>query len=146
MSCCHAERPESSGPAPDRLELPAPPAWQRWLAPLLLVMALGFWVGFVALVLWHAALSDDASGTVVVVYPRALDDAEQFLAVLDAGGRLVQTTWLDNIWVVHGDEPGFVARLKHSGATAAFSYQPFQPVMAGGCFFALPPTVTAGGA
>lgn len=141
MSCCHAEYPESGIPPSGRSTETAPPTWQRWLAPLLLVAALGFWAGFVGLVLWP--LPDEASGTVVVVYPRAMDNAEQFINLLDADGRLVSTTWFDNIWVVHGDRSGFVARLKQDGAAAVFSYAPFQPVMLGGCFLGLPPTVTA---
>lgn len=112
---------------------------QRRLAVLLLLATLAFWVGLVGLMLYQARLGPEASGTVVVVFPRAMDRADMFTGLIDAEGRLVRATWFDNIWVVHGDAPGFAARLRAAGAIEVLAYAPFQPVMLGGCFFELLP-------
>jgi hypothetical protein len=108
---------------------------QRWLAVLLLLATLAFWAGLVGLMLHQARLGPEASGTVVVVFPRVMDRADRFTGLIGAEGRLVRTTWFDNIWVVHGDGPGFAGRLRAAGAIEVMAYAPFQPVMLGGCFF-----------
>ena len=137
MLCCElmlrptlAESGGTAEPATPTLK----PVWERWLPPLLLIITLLFWAGFMALVLNDARLNADASGTVVAVFPRAKTPETIFTDVLAADGRLVRNTWFDNVWVLHSDRPGFVGRLEASGALAAYSPVPFQPVALGGCF------------
>ncbi len=108
---------------------------QYRLALGLLLVALVFWAGLMALMIHQARLEPEAAGTMVVVFPRAMARADRYAGLLDAGGRLVRTTWFDNIWMVHGEAAGFAGRLRAAGAVEVFAAVPFQPVMLGGCFF-----------
>ena len=101
----------------------------------LLLLALVFWAGFMTLALRGAALPDEATGVVAVVFPLQRDADAVFNAIMLAEGRIVTNTWLDTAWIVQSDQPGFVKRLKDSGAWAVFKPSLFQPFTVGGCFF-----------
>ena len=113
-----------------------------WLIiiPLLVTLLIG--IGLIALNLRLASLADDAAGTVVAVFPTSKTGNDIFNAVLQADGRLVNSTLLDSAWLVHSDTPGFVQRLKSHGAWAVFNPSLFQPVSISGCFIVLPDTKT----
>ena len=107
---------------------------ERWLPLILLLLTLLFWAGLMGWALAAARLEAAASGSVAVVFPRGTPAHEMFRALRMADGRLERTTWLDNIWVVYSETPGFVGRLEVAGASRAYSPMLFQPVSLGGCF------------
>lgn len=90
------------------------------------------------LMAYATALQDDDSGTVLVLFPPGTRSEHIFEAVLEADGRLVTSTWLDSAWIVNGNEPGFVRRLKKQGALSAFNPQSFQSFAVAGCALAIP--------
>jgi hypothetical protein len=82
-----------------------------------------------------ADLPPEAGGTMVAVFPPGFDGADALAAVARADGLPVRTTWLGNVWVVHGPEPGFAGRLREAGAWLAVAAVPFEPGLLGGCPF-----------
>jgi len=110
---------------------------ERWLPLVLLLLTLIFWGGFMTFALRSAALPDDSFGTVAVVFPPGQPAEQLFNAVLLAEGRLVNSTWLDSVWLVHSEQPGFVGRLKAGGAWVAFKPSLLQPLTVGGCFLVI---------
>ena len=107
---------------------------EHWLPLVLLLITLVFWAGFMAFALRGAALSGEASGAVVVVFPPQRSMEQMFNAVLLSDGQLVNSTWFDSAWVVYSEQPGFVRRLKAAGAWAAFKPSLFSPITVAGCF------------
>lgn len=85
-------------------------AAERWLPIALLIAIVAFWVGFVAVSVRQSTLDDEASGAVVAVFPVRASSGSMYSAILQAGGRYVNTTWLGNAWVVHSEEPRFARR------------------------------------
>lgn len=100
--------------------------------PALVTLLVGLAV--IALTLRLATLPDEATGTVVVVFPINTSAATIFDAVVQAEGRLVNNTLLDNVWIVHSERTDFVHRLKTKGAWSAFNPSMFQPITMAGCF------------
>ena len=77
----------------------------------------------------------EAAGTMVTVFPPGFDEADALAAVVRADGLPVRTTWLGNVWVVHGPAPGFAGRVREEGAWLALAAVPFEPGLLGGCPF-----------
>ena len=98
-----------------------------FLLVLLLTVA-GFAVAIRA-----SELPDQASGKMLAVFDPRLGEAQMFDALVKAGGRPLRRTWLDGVWVVAGDTPGFAGRLRNSGAIGTYSELPVLPDLAG-CF------------
>ena len=119
--------------------LPRRAAGPRWpvhgLAVALLAAVLFAWAGLVALVVRAADLPPKAAGTMVAVFPPGFDEADALAAVVRADGLPVRTTWLGNVWVVHGPAPGFAGRVREEGAWLALAAVPFEPGLLGGCPF-----------
>lgn len=109
-----------------------------WLVIIPGLFILVFAVGLIALILRLATLSDEAAGTVVVVFPTTVRSAAVFDAIVQAEGRLVNNTLLDSIWVVHSGRRGFVGRLKSRGAWRVFDVALFKAISAPGCFNVVP--------
>ena len=62
------------------------------------------------------ACSDRRDGAVLAIFPPGTPALAAINAVARADGVLVRDSWFDNVWFVHGAEPGFVGRLKAAGA------------------------------
>lgn len=103
------------------------------LAVLFIVLALTGWAGTMLLVMRDAALPGDASGMVMAVFPPGMNGETILASVINAGGQPVRSLWPGNVWVVNGEQPGFVRRLRQVGAIAAYGELPMGPVLAG-CF------------
>ena len=114
------------------------PLSDAWLIVIPLLVTLLIGIGLIALNLRLATLADNAFGTVVAVFPASTSGDDIFDAVLQADGRLINSTLLDSAWIVHSDTPGFVQRLKSHGAWAVFKPSLFQPVSIAGCFVVVP--------
>jgi hypothetical protein len=99
------------------------------LAGIVLVTA----VAVMAIAMHAAALPPQASGPMLAVFVSSSSDDLVFAALVRAGGRPMRKTWVPGVWVVAGDKPGFVARLRAEGALAAYREMPFSPQIAG-CF------------
>jgi hypothetical protein len=78
-------------------------------------------------------LGPDASGNMLAVFEPGTGEDEVFASLIAAGGRPVRSTWLPFVWVVSGNDPGFVGRLESQGALGAYGELPFAPAIAG-CF------------
>ena len=107
-------------------------------ALVLVVVVVGVWCLFMATALRGAALGDDATGTVLVVFPPFGDDYEAYAAIIDAGGGVLEKSFLANAWIARSAGPGFVGRLLDAGAWRAFDPAPIQPLVLVGCFTSVP--------
>ena len=105
--------------------------------PLLITLLIA--AGIVALNLHLMSLDEEDSGTMIVVFPTEFSPATVFNAVLNADGRLINSTWFDSAWVVHSEQEGFVARLKAQGAWGTFNPALLQSITVSGCFIAVSP-------
>lgn len=106
--------------------------------PLLITVLIA--IGLVLLNMRLMSLPEEASGTVVVVFPPNYSPATIYDAVLNSDGRLLNNTWFDSAWVVYSEQDGFVAQLKAQGAWAAFNPALLQSITISGCFTSLPDT------
>ncbi len=111
----------------------------HWLAVSLLLGVVLLWGGLLALAVYKAALPEQATGTVVVVFPPTMPADQVFAGVLHADGVLARETWFENVWIVYSNREGFVGRLKSQGALIIFAPVPFDSVAVGGCFGVAPP-------
>lgn len=119
----------------DKPQTSPPSRGERWLPLSLLLATLLFWSMLMAGALWAGRLDSGASGPVAVVFDWGTPRHEMFRILVAAGGRLQHTTWLGNIWVVTGDEAGFVGRLEQGGVLGAYPPKMFQNVFSlAGCF------------
>lgn len=108
---------------------------------LALGIALGvtaLWLAAAGLLLAFGTLPPDRSGTVAVLFPPATDGLSALAAIAAADGTLVRGTFLPNVMIADGRDPGFVGRLRAAGAVAAYPPIDLGPVMIGGCT-GLPP-------
>lgn len=105
--------------------------------PLLITLLIA--AGIIALNLRLMSLDAEESGTVIVAFPTDYSSANVFDAVLDADGRLINSTWFDSVWVVNSDKAGFVARLKAQGAWGVFNPALLQSITVSGCFVTVAP-------
>lgn len=103
-------------------------------APLILVAVVAAgWLMFTGVAVSRAVLPDTAQGLVLAAFPWRADDDAVFAAVVGAGGQPLRRTWLPNVWVAAGDDPGFVGRLRAAGAWATFGEVPVGLPQLGGC-------------
>jgi hypothetical protein len=110
-----------------------------WLLTIPLLVTLLIGIGLLALNLRISSLPDASSGTVLVVFPPRFEPDRIFASVLQADGRLINSTWFDSVWLVHSGQAGFVERLKAQGAWAALNPALLQSVTISGCFLVTPP-------
>ena len=103
------------------------------LAALLFAGVLSFSVLAMAGVMVAGRAADEEAGTLLVVFPRSTRPNQIFGSIILAGGRPIRPTWVRGTWVAHGDDPGFVGRLKERGAIGAYRNSPVLPQLAG-CF------------
>lgn len=99
---------------------------------MLVGLVLVVWVAVMAVTLSQAALTEDAGGTVLAVFPPGTPDATVFGAVVRAGGEPVRRTWIPFAWVARAEGDGFVGRLKREGAMTVYGDLSVGPAL-GGC-------------
>ena len=110
---------------------PRAPSGHR-LALLLAGGVVVFWAGLMALLLGQAQLPAAAGGLVLAAFPPGTPADQALAAIVRADGEPVRPVWPGFVWVAHGSDGGFVARLKEEGALAAFGELSLVPVL-GGC-------------
>ncbi len=71
----------------------------HWLAVSLLLGVVLLSGGLLALAVYKAALPEQATGTVVVVFPPTMPADQVFAGVLHADGVLARETWFENVWM-----------------------------------------------
>lgn len=103
------------------------------LALALFIGVIAVWLVGMAVVMRHAALPPEASGTMLAVFDPGTTDDEVFAALTRADARIVKPSGLGFVWVVASDEPGLAGRLEREGALGAYRELPVSPVIAG-CF------------
>lgn len=103
------------------------------LALALFAGVIAIWLAGMAVVMRHAALPPQASGTMLAVFEPGTPEDQVFAALTRAEARIVKPSGLGFIWVVSSDEPGLSGRLKQQGALGAYRELPVSPVIAG-CF------------
>ena len=103
------------------------------LALALFAGVLAVWLTGMAVVMRHAALPPEASGTMLAVFEPGTPEDQVFASLTRADARIVKPSGLDFIWVVASDEPGLAGRLRREGALGAYRELPVSPVIAG-CF------------
>jgi len=111
----------------------ANPARRLTLKLLLLFGAL--WIAVMAFSLNLAALPDNTSGRVLVVFPPTLDADARLLAIAQAEGRPVLSLLGGVMWLTESEQAGFVGRLETAGALAAYQPDIFSVLPQGGCFY-----------
>ena len=104
------------------------------LALWLLAGVMLFWCVGMSVTLAQARLAAEETGTVVVVFPPSYAAERSLGAIIRADGLLVRDSWFENVWVVHGGQPGFVGALMREGAWGAYHVGSFRPVVVKGCF------------
>ena len=103
------------------------------LALALFAGVIATWLVAMAVVMRHAALPPDASGTMLAVFEPGTPAEDVFASLTRADARIVRPSGLSFIWVVSSDEPGLAGRLERQGALGAYRDLPLSPVIAG-CF------------
>ncbi len=103
------------------------------LALALFAGVIAAWLIGMAVVMRHAALPADASGTMLAVFEPGTPEDQVFAALTRADARILKPSGLSFIWVVSSDEPGLAGRLQREGAMGAYRELPVSPVIAG-CF------------
>lgn len=103
------------------------------LALALFVGVVVVWLAGMAIVMRHAALPPEASGTMLAVFEPGTTPDAVFASLTRAEARIVKPSGLSFIWVVASDEPGLAGRLQQQGALGAYRELPVSPVIAG-CF------------
>ena len=103
------------------------------LALSLLAGVLAVWLGGMSVVMRHAALAPEATGTMLAVFEPGTSQDSIFASLTRAEARIVRPGGLGFIWVVSGQEPGLAGRLEREGALGAYRDLPVSPVIAG-CF------------
>ncbi len=104
------------------------------LALGLVAAVLAVWSVFTLTALDAAALSPEAGGDVVVVFPMGVSSHRAYDAIIRAGGGVLEKSLFANAWIARSEEPGFVGRLLAQGAWRAFDPVPIQPLLIAGCF------------
>jgi hypothetical protein len=113
---------------------------QQPLSGRALCLALGIllcvtWVPILGIHLSRTLLDNEAGGTVLVIFPPALDADQVLQNVLAADGSLIQPlVWPGNAWLVHSASAGFVQRLAEQGAWVSFSPELLNPAAIFACF------------
>lgn len=109
----------------------------RWpghrLAISLFVSILAVWIAIMAVVMRHAALPPDASGTMLAVFEPGTPEGDIFARLTRAGARPIRPSAFGFIWVVSDQAPGLAGRLAREGAIGTYRDLPVSPTIAG-CF------------
>ncbi|MFN4142453.1 hypothetical protein [Aestuariivirga sp.] len=103
------------------------------LALALFLGVFAVWLLGMAVVMRHAALGPEATGTMLAVFDPGTPEDEIFASLTRAEARVVRQGGLGFIWVVSGEEPGLAGRLEREGALGVYRDLPISPVIAG-CF------------
>jgi hypothetical protein len=103
------------------------------LALVLFTGVLAVWLVTMAVVMRHAALEPEASGTMLAVFEPGTPQDAIFASLTRAGARIVRPSALGFVWVVSGEEPGLAGKLMAEGALGAYRDLPISPTIAG-CF------------
>jgi hypothetical protein len=103
------------------------------LALMLFAGVLVAWLVAMAVVMRHAALPAEASGTMLAVYEPGTPQDLIFASLTRAGARIIRPSALGFVWVVSGDEPGLAGKLMAEGALGTYRDLPISPTIAG-CF------------
>jgi len=103
------------------------------LALSLFAGVLAVWLIAMAVVMRHAALAPEASGTMLAIFDPGVPEGEMFASLARADARIVRQASLGFIWVVSGEEPGLAGRLVREGAIGTYRELPISPTIAG-CF------------
>ncbi len=103
------------------------------LALALFAGVLALWLAAMALIIRHAALPPQASGTMLAVFAPGTPEDQIFASLARADARIVKQSALPFVWVVSGAEPGLAGRLGAEGAIGAYRELPVSPTIAG-CF------------
>ena len=103
------------------------------LALTLFLTVLATWLAAMAIIMRHAALPPEASGTMLVVFEPGTSEPQAFASLTRAEARVVKQTDLSFVWIVAGEEPGLAGRLIAEGALGAYRELPISPTIAG-CF------------
>jgi hypothetical protein len=105
----------------------------------LLLGFLGLWAAVMAVALPLAALPEEATGRVLVIFPPGVPAEARLLAIAAADGRPVLPLAGGLAWLAEPAEdsgaPGFVGRLTTAGAWAVYRPDTFAVLPDGGCFF-----------
>ncbi|MCB2054365.1 MAG: hypothetical protein KDE35_09000 [Geminicoccaceae bacterium] len=104
--------------------------WGRFTAWFMGAVLL-VWSAVVLLVLATSGLDEDEQGTMLAAFAPGTPDVAVMTRVIEAGGSVVRQTALPSLWVVHGDDAGFVGRLRSNGALAAYRELPLDVPLAG---------------
>ena len=91
------------------------------------------WLIGMAVVMRHAALPPEASGTMLAVFEPGTPEDAIFASLTRADARIVRASGLGFIWVVASEEPGLAGRVVKEGALGAYRDLPISPTIAG-CF------------
>ena len=103
------------------------------LALALFAGVIAVWLIGMAVVMRHAALPPEASGTMLAVFEPGTPEDQVFASLTRADARILKPSDLGFVWVVASDEPGLAGRLTREGALGAYRELPVSPVIAG-CF------------
>lgn len=103
------------------------------LALALFLGVIAVWLAGMAVVMRHAALPPEASGTMLAVFEPGTAPDTVFASLTRAEARIVKPSGLSFIWVVSSEVPGLAGRLREQGALGAYRELPVSPVIAG-CF------------
>jgi hypothetical protein len=90
------------------------------------------WLAVMAVLTRNAALAPESSGTMLVVFPVSVSEAEAITAIAASGGNVVKKSGLSFAWLVDAPEAGLAGRLKEHGALGAYRELPI-PVELAGC-------------
>ncbi|HEY4994959.1 MAG TPA: hypothetical protein VII21_01545 [Aestuariivirga sp.] len=100
--------------------------------------ALGFfgsvlvaWLLVMVILVRHAALPAEASGTMLVVFEPRISEIEAVHIIAEAQGKIVKQTGVGFAWLVQDDAPGLAGRLRANGALGAYRELPIPIEMAG---------------
>jgi hypothetical protein len=97
----------------------------------LFAVVIGLWLAAMFVVMRHAALPGDASGTMLVVFEPGTPKDQAFAAIINAGAKPIRETSFGFIWVVTGADAGLAGKLEHHGALGAYRELPINPSIAG---------------
>jgi len=90
------------------------------------------WLLVMVILVRHAALPAEASGTMLVVFEPRISETEAVHIIAEAQGKIVKQTGVSFAWLVQDDAPGLVGRLRANGALGAYRELPI-PVELAGC-------------
>lgn len=97
----------------------------------LFLSVVALWLGAMLVVMRHAALPPEATGTMLVVFNSTTAKDQAFASIIDAGARPIRETAFGFIWVVTGDQSGLAGKLEANGAIGSYRELPINPTLAG---------------